>query len=59
MNKYFNQLKIDIPLLKIEIPGLESLSPNLNFFYTSIIFESFNIALSMIGLFLALKTGSK
>ena len=34
MNKYFNQLKIDIPLLKIEIPGLASLSPNLNFFYT-------------------------
>jgi len=34
MNKYFNQLKIDIPLLKIEIPGLESLTANMDFFYT-------------------------
>jgi hypothetical protein len=45
MNKYFNQLKIDIPLLKIKIPGLEAITANMNFFYT----QKFDVESSING----------
>ena len=51
MNKYFNQLKIDIPLLKIEIPGLESLTANMNFFYTQRLDVETSISRNMLDFF--------